>query len=153
LRLSLAGAVILALLAGLGGLVLAQTDEERGGAFTMRVVDVTDVGDVIEASEPRLSGTWIQLRTCNALGDSRVCVSSVRLENEGGTWLGRQESIWASSYKADRTVLEGQGDYAGLTAILDTGQAFLEDPDRDGQGVVFEGDVPPMPELPEPTTE
>jgi hypothetical protein len=187
LRLCLAGTVILLLLGGLGGTVLAQEDEENGG-FTLKFVEGTDTWEdgtrqreegfdevtgrtwttVIDASDPRLSGTWTYVTNCREFGvpGSVVCVGSVRVENEGGTWLGTTQQSGASLYPAPHwawwTVLEGQGDYAGLTAISDYDEEKmgegdiirkLGEGDIDGVGSIFDFGMPPMPDPIEPSTE
>jgi hypothetical protein len=144
-----------------GGAPGAQSDD--GEVYTIvsyEVISESEEGPVVyvhakEASDPRLSGTWTEFWDCADYqrGDIEVCVGSVRVENEGGTWLGRTEGFWAAPelapgytvpYGFHFTVLEGQGDYAGLTVLhQDTWNA------EEGEaevGVIFEGALPPVPE-------
>ena len=186
LRLSLAGTVILALLGGLSSLALAQSAEEDNGGFALKVVeDAWEDGTVqpeegfdevtghtattvVEASDPRLSGTWTEVINCREGGPPlfMVCVASVRVENEGGTWLGTTQQSGDSLHPAPHwawwTVLEGQGDYAGLTAISDYDEEKmgegdiirkLGEGDINGVGVIFDFGMPPMPDPIEPLTD
>lgn len=51
-------------------------------------------------------------------------------------------------------VLEGQDEYAGLTAIMHDDEGTMgTDPDINGVGVIFEGEMPPMPDPVEPAAE
>jgi hypothetical protein len=153
-RLSLAGAVILTLLAGMGGASLAQDEAARNSGFTMKVVDYSEDWTVqqVEASDPRLTGTWTIVENCEDEGPRLgVCVGSVRVENEGGTWRGQSHSAWAATpgFLSSWTVLEGDGGYAGLTATMYNDEEKMgNDPDLDGEGVIFDFAMPPMPELP-----
>jgi hypothetical protein len=164
LRASLVGTVMLTLLGGLGQVALAQSDVGEIYAITSHVViSEPEDGPYIyihekEASDPRLSGTWTTFWECADYqrGDIEVCVGSVRVENEGGTWLGRTEGFWAAPEPApwssvphgfEFTMLEGEGDYAGLTAL----QHDTWNPEEGlaAVGVIFGGfdfEMPPMPE-------
>ena len=156
LRLSLVGTVLLALLGGLSGAVLAQVADERADFVTIASEEVLSEGqldargnEVItmakEASDPRLSGTWTEVWSCG--GDPvEVCVASVSVENEDGTWLGQAEFFGGPPVGAfDFAVLEGQGGYAGLTALRHT--ACLGQ-DCDEALAIYEGELPPSPDLP-----
>ena len=175
LRLSLIGTVTLTLLAGLGSVVLAQ--EEDNGGFTLKFVagtdtwkdgtferaegfdEVTGRGETMdmEASDPRLSGTWTKVVNCREGGPPlfMVCVGSVRVENEGGTWLGTKQESGATfghpgPHWAHWTVLEGEGEYTGLTAIVDYDEERMGEGDINGVGVIFDFGMPPMPDPIEP---
>jgi hypothetical protein len=144
-----------------GGVPGAQSDD--GEVYTIesfRVISETDEEPVVyihakEASDPRLSGTWTTFWDCADYqrGDIEVCVGSVRVENEGGTWLGRTEGFWIQLEPApgltvphafERTVLEGQGDYAGLTVLHQ--DTWNSEEGEAEVGVIFEGALPPVPE-------
>jgi hypothetical protein len=173
LRLTLAGTAMLMVLGGLGGFAMAQPDDEGNGGFTLTYVE--EVGEpepwtreehegfteqvrpatriVYEASDPRLSGTWTEVMTCRQHGTPmfEVCVGSVRVENDGGTWLGQSAGTAAVTppHMVGWTVLEGQGDYAGLMAVSLTDEEKWEaDPSVAAMGVIFDFGMPPMPELP-----
>jgi hypothetical protein len=117
---------------------------------------------VVEASDPRLSGTWTVLENCRwsvRAGYEEVeelCVGSVRVENEGGTWLGRHEGYRREGIgNLDPVVLEGQGGYAGLTAVLDYAQDDVTGPYKGvaGFGFIVDFEMPEPPEPPEPPAE
>lgn len=176
LRLSLVGTVTLALLSGPGATVLAQSEDEGNSAFTLTMVEQLDWYDgptesqggfngttmggssIMESSDPRLSGTWTEFFNCRQNLDPflMVCTGNVTVENEGGTWFGRVEGAGAfePGFLADWTVLEGQGDYAGLTAIRHIDEEKMEAmPDVDAMGVIFDFGVPPQPEAVAPPAE
>ena len=178
LRLSLVGTVILVLGGGLGGAVAAQDEQaaEDNGGFTLKFVGTGTWTDgtmqsqegfdevtgnastgVIEASDPRLSGTWTEVFNCREGGPPlfMVCVGRVRVENEGGTWLGTKQESGATfghpgPHWAHWTVLEGQGEYTGLTAIVDYDEERMGEGDINGVGVIFDFGMPPMPDPIEP---
>ena len=160
LRLSLAGMVIMVVLGGLAGAVLARSDD-TGGAVTIESTEILSQGVdesgrfmvvsmAKEASDPRLSGTWTEVWNCQEGPDYGVCVGSVRVANEGGTWLGRVGGFGFPGSSADWTVLEGQGDYGGLTAIRHSSESSG---DKVEEGVVFDFEMPAMPEPAEPPDE
>jgi hypothetical protein len=154
LRLSLVGTVILALVAGLGGATVAQEDAQGNTGFTKKDVECSPDWMVcqVEATDPRLSGTWTRVENCeeNVSPRFEVCTGSVRVENEGGTWLGRS---WLSAaitppHFVAWFVLEGQGDYAGWTAYMYWDEEkHGQDPDVNNVGTIFDFELP-FPELP-----
>jgi hypothetical protein len=174
LRLSLAGAVVLVSLAGLGGAVLAQdgtTDLMAPATVTgsVRYVGGQTVGDrssvdgVVrqsgasfthewEASDPRLSGTEAYTKTWDhyPLGFDVDATSRV-LENDTGRWVGTGvgvEGVFVSTdmplLSTATVILRGEDAYTGLTAYL------LMDEGTEGSatftGVIFPGEMPPFPE-------
>lgn len=168
LRLSLAGTVLLALLGGLGGVVVAQADEEvHHGPFFAEFDDVSMSDPVWEAgpgfgrtsdwevvyedvvaTDPRLSGTWTVILNGHGMGSFDdpdrfgVYTGTARLENEGGAWVGEVLNFNSEPYERVRMVVEGEGAYAGWTAIID--QA---DQEWSGfRGVVFAFGLPPLPD-------
>jgi hypothetical protein len=156
LRLSLMGAVMLM---PLGGAVVAQDAAEVNAGFTMNVTAEEwgfEGEDLVhrlqvEASDPRLNGTWSRVQNC--LEDVRppsltVCVGSVRVENEGGTWVGRFENAGGGVQPRwiEWTMLDGQGDYAGLTAFIYSSDEMDSDRELSGAGHIVA--TLPMPELP-----
>ena len=137
------------LVAGLGSLALAQEDAEGNSGFTMRIVEYSDGGDLrqVAATDPRLSGTWAVVENCRRSEAPyvMVCTGSVRIENEGGTWLGRSWRSTAATppHHVAWTVLEGQGGYAGLTAyMIRDEEEMADDPDLDGVGSIFDFELP-----------
>lgn len=76
---------------------------------------------------------------------------SYYLENDGGSWVGSGHA-WSGLGAGGwhhRLVLDGQGAYDGLTAILSLDQESVT-PTLQVSGVVFDGGLPPMPD-PAPT--
>lgn len=145
---------------------LAPSVEERRSTFTIErfnesVEDQYGVDEAgvpthtvlrtmtVKASDPRLSGTWTEDWICQyGEGDFpgfEVCVGSVRVGNGGGSWLGSADSIYVTPATSVWTVLEGQGGYAGLTAIVHSSVGIRRDI---REGVVLDFDMPTRPELP-----
>ncbi len=173
LRLSVVGTALLLLL---GGVIAC--DEDDGRRITLKVTEVLgqeagtgvyeenhgeEIGSisraVVEASDPRLSGAWTILESCrwgfrDGYGEAEhLCVGSVRIENEGGTWLGTHEGYRREGIdNLDPTILDGQGGYAGLTAVLDYVQprGVTGDWGVSGDGYIVDFE---MPDPPEPFTE
>ena len=171
LRLSLAGAVILALLGGTGGAVLAQDDPMAPATVTgsVRHISGSPVGDrssvdgVLrqsgaslthrwEASDPRLSGTEAYTKTWDhyPLGFDVDATSRV-LENDTGRWVGTGVGLAGVFINTDTpllntatVILHGEGAYEGLTAYL------LMERGASGSatfaGAIFPGEMPPVPE-------
>jgi hypothetical protein len=87
-----------------------------------------------------------------------ACIGRVRVENEGGTWLGTIQQSGASfghpgPHWAHWTVLEGQGEYTGLTAIVDYDEERMGEGDINGVGIIFDFGMPPMPDPIDPMSE
>ena len=175
LRLGLLSAVILTLPVGLGPTVVAQTDEEayRGPFFAEfadvsmsdqvwepgpghgRLTDWDVVFEDVVATDPRLSGTWTVVLNGHGFGEFgspetfSVYTGTARLVTEGGAWVGDVVNLASEPYERIRLIVEGEGAYAGWTAIID--QA---DQDWTGfHGVVFDFGMPPMPDAIEPQPE
>ena len=87
-----------------------------------------------------------------------MCMGSVRVENDGGTWLGRREGVHVERLpigddhqvlSVGWTVLEGQDGYEGLTAIVTYDEEKMDAiPDVDGMGLIVDFGRPDQPELP-----
>jgi hypothetical protein len=170
LRLSLAGTVILMLLGGLGGAVLAQGDEDAPVWVTLltsengrmegspRVYNpglrlaktIRDLPLAVDQtySDARLDGTQHVLYSEDCF-ESGICVGWGTMEivgSEGTTWLG-----WWHEIDDDETdgtddtsfhiVLTGTGPYEGLAAILFSRGVWEQFPDAE-YGVIYRGDPP-----------
>ena len=171
LRLSLTGTVILVLLGGLSGAVVAQ-DEPADPMAHAVVTGTIGFGPEenlhYEASDPRLDGE-VTL-TQNRLGYETPGISieaTVRvLENDDGRWVGTDTGLGVSdsivtdgieydtSFRVtylniDFIVLHGEDAYEGLTAVI------VEDWEAPfGEPATFVGAiVPEMPAFPELPTE
>ena len=170
-RLSGVGLTMLLLL--LGGVVAC--DEDDGRRVTLKVTEVLgqeagagvyeerhgeEIGamsrTVVEASDPRLSGTWTIIESCrwgsrDGYDEAEhLCIGSVRVENEDGTWLGTHQGYRREGIdNLAPTILEGQGRYAGLTAVLDYRQprGVTGDWGVSGDGYVVDFEMPDQPEL------
>lgn len=176
LRSFLTVTVMLALLGGAGNAVLAQADEggqADRGPFSASIVDFLEIGDMnwvpgpphgrlddwrmvldVEATDPRLSGTWTMVQSGHGFGEPGtpeafgVYVGTVRLRNEDGVWVGEVLNFNSDPYERMRLVVEGEDGYAGLTAIIDQGAEFGE-----FQGIVFDYGLPQKPDPVEPSAE
>jgi hypothetical protein len=199
-RLSLAGTVILALVGGLGGVVLAQDDEDEvvgathvtGASEGYRMVSEgsmswTDAGASfrgevqereVEWSDPRLPSSmrlsqnldYYALATDvedgaapldvlrETVGGVISLAQNVRLEDADGAWTGTihgllEETMVGRYPQTVLMVLEGEGAYAGLSAMFTT--TYEEPPAQrqvpDWVGYILEGEMTPVPEPPEPS--
>jgi hypothetical protein len=164
LRLSLLGTVILALLGGLGGAVLAQTSEEEsvtwvtGTINCARAEEGTSVEDAsvtfdfypsrcfAKLSDPRVSGGWrgTGQQPCFKLpGEPCMIFGSAEILGPDGAWVGTISSINDATLIAFPAmfVFEGTGDYDGWTFVL-----FTPDVTRgsvEASGIIYQG--PPAP--------
>jgi hypothetical protein len=105
-----------------------------------------------DVSDPRLAGTWRTVINRDVYRDSvsDVWTSAARIDNAEGSWLGHftgyldpDDGRWYH-----QGILTGTGAYEGLTAIVfktNTGAMSY-----DVHGMVFPGDLPEAPDLPEP---
>ena len=163
LRLSLAGTVILALLAGLIGAVVAQSEGARSAEWLTFIEQDCTVGDhepstVVDGveqlrgmpitcditfSDPRLSG--VQSSVFNQdIYESGIHVywGTQEMVGPDGTWSGWfHGTISADAMGNGYIVLTGDGDYAGLTNIRHATGPVNEPPIE--SGVIYEGDPPP----------
>ena len=171
--MSLVGAVSLVLLGGLSGAVVAQNEDEGLNAWVTGVgqgmtgdpseVEWSDTGsgmsgrglkvvETVEWSDQRLPSELRSVGNLHAV-ESGTAFSSSELY-EGGDWTGRftgvcdlKDNCWGLS------VLTGHGAHAGLSAVIVT--MAPEDPTSSAEykGLIFEGEMPPMPDPLEPPAE
>jgi hypothetical protein len=173
LRLSLVGTVVLALLGGTFAVALAQTDSETEGSdasavlsFTAPYGTQTDLGTAVadedrsgyrdaaytvrfETGDPRISGEMWTLHNWERYRDSQgaTIVGLAGIDGEAGAWQGTFHGYASpgDKYLAYQVDLAGEGAYEGLSAMLfmtDNGSSF------DVEGMVFPGELPPLPERP-----
>ena len=141
LRLRLAGMVMMALLVGVGGVALAQMDEEAPPAELptgpARFTITDDDGLNVVATDPRMSGTLME-RGFDELEvpPNYVATGRSRLDNEAGGW-----ECWADEYGATygkefygQSWCVGDGAYEGLSAIM------FYSADFDTHGLIYEGE-------------
>jgi hypothetical protein len=170
LRLSLAGTVILALLGGLGGAVVAQDEPADPMApveVTGKFVDLTCGGSAGTRSGPRVEGRQATCEVDNEWSDPRLEGTETYISNEveytddsglsighfvhnivndDGAWRMRPQFRFSSNGPEDFSgtwVLDGEGAYEGLVAVLDKGD---EDTGELLHGFIIEGDLPLAPE-------
>jgi hypothetical protein len=177
LRLSLVGTVMLVLLGGLGGTVVAQSgagsdltgtagSEPSGTAVYVDGVASYQSGEAImvielSMSDPRASGTYTWFHPDGRLydGQSRppteVGYGRVTLANDDGGWSGQQSTLWHDEIGWRVTAwLSGEGSYEGLSLYLH-GQRFpvYNTPTMDFDGIIFNGTTPAILEAIQPPAE
>ena len=113
-------------------------------------------GATIEMDDPRLSGTVTRMLNANVWqGDDFLFVRNdrVRMENDEGAWSGVSTTYSASgpgvmgaARDVDTIIATGEGAYEGLTAYLVIDGGVVE-------GLVFPGEMPPLPDPIEPAAE
>jgi len=178
LRVTLAGTVILALLGGLGSAAIAQADTDAGpvtrvtGTVLSSVDDATDeesweedgiyhsrgfrVTETVDWSDPRLPSELQSVQNLDASGSSAVVSGTTLLEGPEGYWTGEFIVVCdAASGCTGVNTITGHEAYEGLFAVM---RAFddIEGPvfgDWVFEGLIFEGEMPPMPEALEPATD
>mgnify|MGYP001815309243 CR=1 FL=1 len=170
LRLSVTGTIILMLLAGPGGAVVAADEEALAsdrphqvsgtnayaGVFENATFGYEDgrvlergegAYDTIEMDDARLSGTLWHVWNRDYLGDGEVLTGTVELVNEGGTWVGTMRGYKA--YEPDEHLhywqveLTGTGAYEGYSALLYfRGVTYYT---LAVEGYIFPGELPDYP--------
>jgi hypothetical protein len=168
LRTTLVGTVVLTLLGGLGGAAVAQSDETPGPEVTAVTGERLTVAPVDETA-PRLSEDgfvrWPQVVVTYSWSDPRlptemrirmnvvanhVFSGAVLLEGLDGYWSGTWEAFIGDGPRVHGLLrLTGHGAYDGLIAVLHG----TDEQGRDTmsyEGVIVEGDMPPMPEAFDP---
>jgi hypothetical protein len=139
---------MLALLGGLGGVVVAQ-DEEAAPAelptgpaqFTI----VEDDGLNVVATDPRMSGEWVEgdWVTHSMSPTGEVYTIPLHIENEAGVWQGTSAGHQVGYESWEQVWLVGEGAYDGLSAVFVTHWDYSSSPKKGEQnGLIFEGDVP-----------
>jgi hypothetical protein len=152
LRLSLTGTVILALLGGVSAVAVAQDEasEPTTPAF-FTLVEETEEPWTIVTTDPRFSGTWVANEPdIYPVGHSYDHVSAgfVHLQNDAGAWKGWTSGwSWMSEAPTQEQMwLVGEGAYEGLSAVVASRceQLPCEEEDWVFEGLIFEGDAPPL---------
>ncbi len=117
---------------------------------------VIETGVVIESSDPRFSGTytWAANRDQHSdPGGFNLWNGTMRVENDEGAWQ-EEPNTWYRASGRQRpwpvtSVLRGEGAYDGWSVVahvVEEGQTVFD-------GVIFEGEPPPAPEVPVPLAE
>ena len=110
------------------------------------------------SSDPRFDGTGVWRGTTDtyrANPSFEVQRGAYRIDDENGAWQQVPTTL-LTLRTADRLpaifVFEGEGAHAGLVVVAHA--SFVSNQGRQLDGVIFEGEVPPMPNLAEqPATE
>ena len=172
LRLSLVGAVMLALLGGLGGVALAQADTDTAkvthftGTRLSAVEGTVDewweadgIGharglhatETIEWSDPRLPSELQMVQNLDAPGQEAVVTGATLLEDPEGYWTGEFTAYCDPDSECHgMNTITGHGAYEGLFAVF---RGFYADgPGSDWvfDGVIYEGETLPIPDALEP---
>ncbi len=182
LRLSLMGMLTFALLGGLGGTVVAQSEEGAGPVtpFTgIRLSSTEDTSDeewtveggigrarvyklheTVEWSDPRLPTDKLNVMNFDMynIGETRdlPIAGTQLLEGPDGYWTGEFTSFCDEVGDCyGMNVITGHGSYEGLFATFRASPQ--PDPAGEGDllfdGLIFEGEMPPMPDPIEPSVE
>jgi len=111
-------------------------------------------------SDPRLPAEWVTVLNVDQyqIGVTKevAWAGTSRLERPAGYWTGTAVGYFDQDGNAfGQDVLIGHGPYEGLFAIINArGWADLEREHESGfEGLIFEGQLPPMPEPVEPAAE
>ena len=167
-RLSAAGAVIVVCLALGGSPVMAQgevtavsgseTCEVLTEGATRAVDGVVQMSDVVMRctdvmSDPRVSGTATNRYNLQQYGRHFIYWGTHEVAGPDGTWvgsyMGRSDANDPGSGAVMSGVLEGTGDYAGWTYLVD---AVLGSSGTTLEGLIYEGPPPPTWGMPAATS-
>jgi hypothetical protein len=105
-----------------------------------------------EWSDPRLPSETAMVENYDIYqtddGSQVVGLSAVRLDGPGGSWTGTATSLYSlpDGTGTGLMVLTGEGAYEGLFAVLEGDPTGWD-------GYICEGEMPPMPDPPEPPAE
>ncbi len=171
LRLSLVGTIILVLLGGLGGVVMAQDESDEDAAVTHVTGTVTDsvwddsqlqwtspysgegmrITETYEWSDPRLPAVKRSVMNFNEFpggpSPAFLGMTTCRLEDSVGAWTGGARTMqYVDGRGVGWDVYVGEGAYEGLIAVLQCTSDGCE-------GQIFEGEMPPVPDPVEPSAE
>jgi hypothetical protein len=139
-----------------GDLVQEPTETVVDGALEIRGGIVE--GDRFEMDDPRVTGTVtlafnVDVHKESDFVDVVAGSLALRIETEAGSWSGQGTGVFHGGgtipqeevFNLDTWLLTGAGAYEGLSATL------IVDPTEDPptvEGVIFAGEMPPVPELP-----
>ena len=142
-------------------LVQEPTETVVDGMLEVRGVVFT--GDRFEMDDPRLTGTVtgavnVDVHKVSDFEDVVLQTLEIRIENDDGSWSGQGTNLIhaGGAVPEEETIdlvtlpMTGAGAYEGLSAYLIV--VGTEDPTT-VEGVIYEGELPPFPELPAPETE
>ena len=142
---------------------LVQEPTETVVDGVLEVRGLISEGDRFEMDDPRLTGTVtvavnVDVHKVSDFVDVVAVSLALGLENEAGSWSGQGTGVshggggipQEEALSLDTWVLTGAGAYEGLSAYL-----IVDGTDDPAtiEGVIYEGELPPFPELPAPETE
>jgi hypothetical protein len=159
---------MLALLGGLGSVVVAQMDEDADAVYITRISEEPGEGrdsSVVESetlyssrdgvvtgtaewSDPRASGTFTSTFNVDVDPDTGhgIMWSWIRVENDGGTWEGPLSGMEYEPPEGDFYTMDGwligDGGYAGYTLYVQVDAFQGGGPVRTAHGVIFKGQPP-----------
>jgi len=135
-----------------GGIQYAQGEEVEDGGIISIPGSAWGIA-LSEMSDPRLNGNLrIVLNQDFHGSQGRVWSLSTRIDNELGSWMGTGRGYLDQTrpvpHWSHQALYRGTGAYEGLTAIVFFD--FERPSGYDYHGMVFPGDLPEVPEFPEP---
>ena len=128
-----------------------------GDGVTYRIGQVWE-GRYDDMDDPRLNGAWRTVLNRMGYRDTahqpvgKVWTAASRIDNEEGSWIGTVNGYEKpiadfSPMWYQQGLYAGSGAYDGLSALIfhiDTRNGY------DTHGIVFPGEMPPLPDVPEP---
>jgi len=98
------------------------------------------------SEDPRISGEYTSVYFTDRAGVDRRETSLVRIENDEGAWQGPVTDVFLpDSLWIQYGWLKGEGAYEGLS-FFTSGQFDAGSPYHSGQGMIWPGDPPPVPD-------
>jgi hypothetical protein len=146
------GSALLSFRVPFGGWTTYSKPSVEEGRNTYR--DWRRVIDPVETGDPRISGQLWMNQDYDTLHDSRatVAVGHAGIDLDEGAWRGTFSGNGAAGYEGLALIhvdLRGTGAYEGLSAMLflyfDEASIDHDLGDFDSEGIVFPGELPPMP--------
>jgi hypothetical protein len=146
---------------GGGDVVQEPTETVVDGLLEVR--DFVLVGDALEMDDPRMTGSIsvtfnADVHKVSDFEDVVLQTVELRIDNDDGSWTGQgtQLNHDGAGISEEEVInlltlpMTGSGAYEGLSAYLFFD--FSGDPPT-VEGAIYEGELPPFPELPAPETE
>jgi hypothetical protein len=139
-------AVLTCVTVGVLPVAAADGDIDEAAPVKVEVAELHPAWQTWDATDPRLSGetTCREIRSETRDRGFRVRVHDWTVANADGSWSGVRYGIFSDESKGEAVflILEGEGAYEGLTALLDWGA----EPGASGISGVIVGADPPLPE-------
>jgi hypothetical protein len=158
-RSLLAAAVLTAISIWSAGAVAAQSemplDPMGASHWTGTWTETSGGNGLVTADDPRIAGAITESRdgvrvVSRDPGEGEVGFSSasVRIDNDGGAWVGMLNAFGGPTGISEWYTLVGEGGYEGLTAVFrwDAASSTFE-------GVILPAELPALPDPVPPPTE